>query len=559
MKKGISLIEAILYVAIFAVISVIVINMLLATVNAFGRARVSRNVNEQGIVALERMLREVRLAKAVNTATSVLDANPGTLALTTFVDHASSAITTRRFFLQGSNLVMEDGLAPAVALTSGVTITNLVFTTSWISNVYYVRGSFAGCSDTANGLTPATAFCTISRAAQLATSGTVIYVGADTYSETIVPAVSGTSGKPIRFIADSQGVRTGDAGTVAVESGDEPAFNLFERSYITIVGFTVRNSKNGVEIKNTDTAAATNIVVENNVFTSIISGTAGVNIQGNSILTSNANHVIRGNTIFNSGGVSGVYVDRGSNFLIENNIIYSHSDGNIIVVGGQGTIRNNLLYQITPRAVVEIKDSASLPTSIDVIHNTVYRGRYGIEITGVDGQAVTVNIRDNIFQDNTLDGIKVNGTNVTCAYSFNIFFNDVVNGCTDAGGNRFDTSPLLVDPDGADNVLGGTGGADDRFYLSQIAAGQGATSPAVDTGSQSAAAAGVGNRTTRTDAVADSGQADLGYHYAAVGAPSLASVGATGFVRIELIIQGGSGRFQKSQTFSGTAVLRGSY
>jgi len=51
------------------------------------------------------------------------------------------------------------------------------------------------------------------------------------------------------------------------------------------------------------------------------------------------------------------------------------------------------------------------------------------------------------------------------------------------------------------------------FYLSQSQAGQPQNSPAVDAGSQFAEAAGLSQRTTRTDGVLDSGQVDLGFHY----------------------------------------------
>lgn len=51
------------------------------------------------------------------------------------------------------------------------------------------------------------------------------------------------------------------------------------------------------------------------------------------------------------------------------------------------------------------------------------------------------------------------------------------------------------------------------YYLSQIAAGQGSNSPAVNTGSDTAANLGLDTFTTRTDNGLDSGQVDRGYHY----------------------------------------------
>jgi parallel beta-helix repeat protein len=57
------------------------------------------------------------------------------------------------------------------------------------------------------------------------------------------------------------------------------------------------------------------------------------------------------------------------------------------------------------------------------------------------------------------------------------------------------------------------------YYLSQTAAGQAADSPCVDTGSDTAASLGLNGFTTRTDAVADTGIVDMGYHTPASAMP----------------------------------------
>ena len=51
------------------------------------------------------------------------------------------------------------------------------------------------------------------------------------------------------------------------------------------------------------------------------------------------------------------------------------------------------------------------------------------------------------------------------------------------------------------------------YYLSSIAAGQASDSDCIGAGSMSVAAAGLADRTTRTDNVADEGTVDVGYHY----------------------------------------------
>jgi hypothetical protein len=76
----------------------------------------------------------------------------------------------------------------------------------------------------------------------------------------------------------------------------------------------------------------------------------------------------------------------------------------------------------------------------------------------------------------------------------------VVEGGFVGGTGIIDADPLLVSgPVHAD-------------YLSQVASGQSATSPAVDAGSQTAVAAGLDRRTTATDSALDAGAVDLGFH-----------------------------------------------
>lgn len=126
-KKGVSLLETIIYVSILAMIFVVVINTVIVVSNSFGKARVKRNITAQGGAALERILREARLADSVDIIGSTLGVHPGELHLNTIVGPNDETKTTRNFSLQGNDLMIREGTSEAVALTSGVEITNLVF------------------------------------------------------------------------------------------------------------------------------------------------------------------------------------------------------------------------------------------------------------------------------------------------------------------------------------------------------------------------------------------------------------------------------------------------
>jgi hypothetical protein len=126
-SRGTSILETIIYIAIFAIISVLTINLILITSSAFGKSRVKRNINEQCIAAMERVIRELRLANDIDIANSQFGTHPGKLQLATVVSATDNTVATKQFFLQGDDLVIKEDAAPAVLLTSGIKITSLIF------------------------------------------------------------------------------------------------------------------------------------------------------------------------------------------------------------------------------------------------------------------------------------------------------------------------------------------------------------------------------------------------------------------------------------------------
>lgn len=562
--KGYTLIEAVIYISILTIISVFVVNMILDATGAFGKASIKRKIAEQGAAALERMLRDIRLANSTN-GSSVFNVHPGKLVLDTPFGPEDPATTTKQFFLSNNNLILQIGPTTTLLLTNNTKITNLVFRSiKQASGYYFVRGGYASCSDLNPGISAKKPFCTISKAASLAEAGTVIFVGANVYNESIRPANEGRSGNPIIFLADTGGTYTGDSGTVIIQGGSSPAFDLREKSHISIYSFLIQNGTRGIVFENSATVNSHNIIIENNTFTNISSTAAVDNSEGTN-LAMNGNHIIRNNLIYNNSA-RGISLDRAGNYLIENNILYNNGTDNIEITAGKGLIKNNLIYNSGGREGIDLSGRNDAITDVDIINNTFYKNRDGIEINGSSVLSTIIDIKDNIFKDNSGDGIEVNASGaVTCNFSYNMFHNDINDGCTNQGNNFFSADPLFVDPDGADNVLGGTSGADDKFHLSQIASGQGSNSPAVDAGSQTSALGGLNGRSTKTDLNLDISTIDLGYHYATstylnpVFNVSTSSSPISESVRVELTIEGGAGKTRDSQNFYGTAILRGSY
>jgi parallel beta-helix repeat protein len=328
---------------------------------------------------------------------------------------------------------------------------------------YFVRTSG---NDAANGQTPATAWRTISRAAELLLPGDEAIVGPGVYPEQNVNIrLSGGPTGHIGFRGDPSGVLTGDpAGPVNINvAGAASAFVLAGRSYVDISGFTITNSKNAA------------VYIQ-----------AGKNGDGNTV-GSDRNTIA--NCVFHSNLGKGIIIRGGSNTLIFNNLFYANAGGGVSV---------------------GFKGSPSPGTQ--VVNNTFYRN---IGLTGF-GNAISLGGGSPAPQSLVVNNITVGNhrgivvsKDAQTSSSYVGLYNLVTDGYSGAAKRSVSdvtVDPLFTDPDGPDNVLGGPGSADDNFHLALA-------SPAVNAGSDTSGALGLNQASTRDDNGNDSGTVDLGFHY----------------------------------------------
>ena len=124
--RGYTLVEMLFYIALFAIISVFVINALITTSRAFAIARATRALNTSAEGAMERMAREIRLADAIDVA-SVFNATPGTLKMTS-IDAATGNPQTMTFSLASGIVQLQKGAGTVQDITSGtVSVSSLIF------------------------------------------------------------------------------------------------------------------------------------------------------------------------------------------------------------------------------------------------------------------------------------------------------------------------------------------------------------------------------------------------------------------------------------------------
>lgn len=119
--RGYALLEIVIYVAILAVIAVLVVGSVLSVYQAFVKMRVERKLALNGDVAMETLIRDIRAASGYDTGVSVFGASPGVLKI-------NAQNSTEKFFLSGTVLQTQKGAAPAENLTSSdVKVASLIF------------------------------------------------------------------------------------------------------------------------------------------------------------------------------------------------------------------------------------------------------------------------------------------------------------------------------------------------------------------------------------------------------------------------------------------------
>lgn len=129
-KRGFTLVEMIIYVAFFAMLSIIAVNGTIVAMKSFYSLRLNQSINESATVALERMSREIRNAYDVDLTQSTLaPTSPGRLTLKT--KDASGTDTTVEFYVDGASQLnlKVGGVDNGPLVTKNVTLTNLVFWT----------------------------------------------------------------------------------------------------------------------------------------------------------------------------------------------------------------------------------------------------------------------------------------------------------------------------------------------------------------------------------------------------------------------------------------------
>ena len=349
-----------------------------------------------------------------------------------------------------------------------------------LANTYFVRASG---SDSNTGTAPLAAWRQVSFALTQVGAGDIVYVGAGTY-DPIDVSTDADEENPLVLRGDPTGLYTGDAGEVILDAGGTGfGARLQGASFVTLRGFTIRGA------------------------TAVGGPGAGVWLDAPASQDcSIVENSIRENVI-------GIDIAAATDPIVEANRISSNLGEGIRLAASNGVaIRDNLVYNNVGRGLSITGSSLGLSVGLNTFHAN------SLDQIHEDAAGSTGSIHENIVSEGSADGIDIpNGSSLTLSSNL-AWANTAVAFQTNGGAlppSNVEGDPAFVDPDGADNVLGGTGGADDDFHVQ-------ASSPALDAGDSDATdvwlvTGAAAAQTTRFDEELDGQGADgdvvnLGYH-----------------------------------------------
>lgn len=130
MKKGFTLVELIIYVAMIGVVVIGFLNFGLNVIYTGEKSEIRQEVQRNATYALQRVLSKIKEANAVNAGSSTFDSHPGVLSL----EMEDSAVDPTVFDISGGILRMTEGVSsPVNLIPAELEATNLVFSNLSVS------------------------------------------------------------------------------------------------------------------------------------------------------------------------------------------------------------------------------------------------------------------------------------------------------------------------------------------------------------------------------------------------------------------------------------------
>ena len=125
-QQGYSVIELVIYLALFALLSIAIINALIIAMKSFAEVKTMRTLASTASLTMERMSREIRGAQSIDTAGSTFDVNPGVLTLNT-QDGSGAARIVVFDVVSGALRLKENGVVTGTLTDAHESISSFIF------------------------------------------------------------------------------------------------------------------------------------------------------------------------------------------------------------------------------------------------------------------------------------------------------------------------------------------------------------------------------------------------------------------------------------------------
>jgi len=138
-NRGFSLLEMVIYVAIMALIMVVVVNTIIVMIFSQKRIENLRTIEHSAAVAMERLTRELREASSIDLGQSILGSHPGKMVINVIDENNNPQ--TIEFYLEGQTFVIEESNigTSSPLIDPGARVTNLIFYSPTASSSRAVR------------------------------------------------------------------------------------------------------------------------------------------------------------------------------------------------------------------------------------------------------------------------------------------------------------------------------------------------------------------------------------------------------------------------------------
>jgi type II secretory pathway pseudopilin PulG len=124
-KKGITLIEVLVYIALLALASVIIVSFVISLITTQNKISLEKDTWENAQFAIDRISRDIQKASTINEGESTFEVNPGELTLNTYINSGDINTTAVKYYISNDRLYTKEGDGAAEPLTGeNVNVTN---------------------------------------------------------------------------------------------------------------------------------------------------------------------------------------------------------------------------------------------------------------------------------------------------------------------------------------------------------------------------------------------------------------------------------------------------